>query len=230
MPLDKGPADEGAMLVELRDVSFGHGAEPLFRDFSLEIAAGAHSLVIGNSGSGKSTLINLICGFLTPDAGTIRIAGEAMSDAGEAGRDAIRRRHIGAVFQSLRLISALDITANLLLAARLAGRPAGKDEIAHLLDRLAIRDKARALPRQLSQGEAQRAAIARALIAHPRLLVADEPTSALDDGNAGAVADLLWEVAEEQRATLLIATHDARLKARFANAIHLPAGAARQAA
>lgn len=218
------------MLVELRDVSFRHGDGPLFRDFSLDIAAGAHSLIIGNSGSGKSTLINLICGFLTPDAGTIRIAGEAMSDAGEAGRDAIRRRHIGVVFQSLRLISALDITANLLLAARLAGRSADKDQIAHLLDRLAISDKARVLPRQLSQGEAQRAAIARALIARPRLLVADEPTSALDDGNAGAVADLLWEVAEEQRATLLIATHDARLKARFANAIELPAMPARQAA
>src|SRR5690606_37340277 len=152
------------------------GAQPVLRDFDLSLSEGQHSLVLGRSGSGKSTLINLICGFLSPDEGTVRVAGELISEATEVQRDAIRRRFIGVVFQSLRLVSALDVIGNVMLAARLAGRPARADEARQLLARLGIENKARALPRSLSQGEAQRAAIARSLVTCPRLLIADEPT------------------------------------------------------
>jgi putative ABC transport system ATP-binding protein len=217
------------MLVELDEVSFSHRDTPVLRNFCLAIPEGSHSLLIGASGSGKSTLINLICGFLTPRSGSVRIAGELISSAPESRRDTIRKRTIGVVFQTLRLVSALDIMGNLQLAARLAGRPASPDRVRQVLSRLGIENKADALPRHLSQGEAQRAAIARALIAQPRLLIADEPTSALDDRNTAVVIDLLLELAEAERATLLIATHDARLRERFGRVIELGAPTERAA-
>jgi putative ABC transport system ATP-binding protein len=116
----------------------------------------------------------------------------------------------------------LDVISNITLAARLAGRPATADEAHQVLTRLGIASKAKSLPRSLSQGEAQRAAIARALITKPRLLIADEPTSALDDYNAKTVTDLLLEVARNEGVTLLVATHDARLRQRFGRVIELP--------
>jgi len=140
----------------------------------------------------------------------------------EAQRDGIRRRHIGVVFQTLRLVSALDLVANLQLAARLAGRPATRGEALALLDRLGLAGKARSLPRMLSQGEAQRGAIARALIAKPRLLVADEPTSALDDRNTQIISRLFRDLAEAEGATLVISTHDGRLRECIPEAIELP--------
>ena len=195
------------MLIELENVHFAHAGTAVLRDFSFGIERGQHRLLLGPSGSGKSTLLNLICGFLSPDDGFIRICGETISVPNEARRDAIRRRHIGVVFQTLRLVSALDLVGNLQLAARLAGRPAPREEAMALLDRLGLTDKANALPRMLSQGEAQRGAIARALITKPRLLVADEPTSALDDRNAQIISRLFRDLAKAEGATLVIATH-----------------------
>ena len=210
------------MLVEIEHLTFAHSGRLVLHDFDLAIESGCHHLLLGPSGSGKSTLLNLICGFLSPDSGTIRIAGDTMSVRSESNRDAVRRKHIGTVFQTLRLVSALDLLGNLQLAARLAGRPATRAAALALLDRLGLADKARALPRTLSQGEAQRGAIARALIARPRLLVADEPTSALDDRNTQIVARLFLELAETEGATLLIATHDAPLREWVPDTIELP--------
>jgi putative ABC transport system ATP-binding protein len=138
-----------------------------------------------------------------------------------AQRDALRRRTVGIVFQTLRLISALSLRDNLALAARLAGQPA--DGIDRLLGELNLSHRADARPRALSQGEAQRAAIARALVARPALLLADEPTSALDDANTARAAELLVRLAAEQGSTLLIATHDSRLKAHIPRTIQLAA-------
>jgi putative ABC transport system ATP-binding protein len=211
------------MLVDLEGVSFSHGSQAVLRRFDLAINKGEHSLLLGPSGSGKSTVINLVCGFLSPQQGAVRISGECISVASETQRDAIRRRFIAVIFQSLRLVSALDVMANLMLAARLAGRSATADEAYEMLARLGIGSKAKALPRSLSQGEAQRAAIARALISKPRLLIADEPTSALDDYNAMAVTDLLLEVADREGLTLLVATHDVRLRRRLGRTIELAA-------
>jgi putative ABC transport system ATP-binding protein len=210
------------MLVELEGVSFSYGSHGLLRRLDLAINEGEHSLLLGPSGSGKSTVINLICGFLSPQEGNVRISGELISATRETQRDAIRRRFIAVIFQSLRLVSALDVISNITLAARLAGRPATADEAHQVLTRLGIASKAKSLPRSLSQGEAQRAAIARALITKPRLLIADEPTSALDDYNAKTVTDLLLEVARNEGVTLLVATHDARLRQRFGRVIELP--------
>jgi putative ABC transport system ATP-binding protein len=199
------------VLLSLENVSKALGGRPVVRELSVAVERGEHLLLLGPSGSGKSTLINMVCGLLTPDAGTIRIAGEAIDHPRPSVRDAVRRRRVGLVFQTPRLVEAIDVTANLLLAQKLAGKPKDRVRVVALLDRLGITPRAHARPRELSQGEAQRAAIARALVAEPDLLVADEPTSALDDTHAGIVGRLLLEQAEATGATLLVATHDARL-------------------
>jgi putative ABC transport system ATP-binding protein len=198
----------------------GGGIGPV--DFAL--ADGARALVLGPSGSGKTTLVHLVAGLLTPQSGRVSVAGTDLAGLDAAGRDALRRQTIGLVFQTLRLVSALTVSANLALARRLAGRPADPARIAALLDRLGIAQRAGALPRQLSQGEAQRAALARALVTEPRLLIADEPTSALDDVNAAAALALLEQVAADTGAALLVVTHDRRLDGHFGQALRLDPG------
>jgi len=212
-----------SVVLGIEAVEMAYGGRTVLHNISFQLAAGEHAVLVGPSGSGKTTLVNLVCGLLTPDRGQIYIVGERIDDARAALRDDIRRRRIGIVFQTLRLVSALDVRGNLLLAQKLAGRPRDGRSVDSLLDRLGLTHRAGARPRELSQGEGQRAAIARALIAEPDLLVADEPTSALDDVNAERVARLLLDTAEEKRATLLIATHDARVKALIPRHVPLTA-------
>jgi len=208
-------------VLELRNVSKSYGGTPVLHDVSLSVAPGEHVLLLGPSGSGKSTLINVVTGLLTPDGGEIVIAGEAMTGLGAAARDDLRRRRIGIIFQTLRLVSALSIRKNLRLAQKLSHERIDDTAIDSLLDTLGILARADAKPRELSQGEAQRAAIARALVGQPDLLVADEPTSALDDTNAETIASLLMATAKEQGSTLLIATHDRRLADFIPNSVSL---------
>ena len=202
-------------------MSLRYGDQTIFDGFSLDQNAGEHMLLLGPSGSGKTTLINLITGLLTPTSGTVMIAGEAMSSLSGSKRDDLRRRKIGVIFQTLRLVSALSVRANLRLAQKLAGVAADEQAIDALLEAVGVAHRADATPRALSQGEGQRAAIARALVAKPALLIADEPTSALDDANAERIGRLLLDTANSNGSTLLIATHDARLKSFIPNAIAL---------
>lgn len=204
--------------LECRSISFARGGRPILSGFNLLLGTGEQALLLGPSGSGKTSLLNLAAGLLTPDSGVVLLDGEPMT-ASPAARDALRRRKVGIIFQTLRLISALSLRGNLELAARLAGQPT--DGIDRLLEQLALAHRAEARPRALSQGEAQRAAIARALVARPALLLADEPTSALDDDNAARVAGLLTGLAAKQGTALLVATHDSRLKAHIPRTIQL---------
>ncbi len=213
--------------LELRSIRFSRNGRPILADFGLSLAPGEQALLLGPSGCGKTSLLNIAAGLLTPDSGDVLLMGERMP-ARAADRDALRRRTVGIVFQTLRLISALSLRDNLALAARLAGQPA--DGIDRLLAELSLSHRAGARPRALSQGEAQRAAIARALVARPALLLADEPTSALDDANTDRAAALLVRLAAEQGSALLIATHDSRLKAHIPRAIQLAAAPDRVAA
>ena len=213
--------------LELRSIRLTRNGRPVLTDFSLALAPGEQALMLGPSGCGKTSLLNIAAGLLTPDSGDILLMGQPMP-AQAAQRDALRRRTVGIVFQTLRLISALSLHDNLALAARLAGRPA--DGIDRLLGELNLSHRADARPRALSQGEAQRAAIARALVARPALLLADEPTSALDDANTARAAELLVRLAAEQGSALLIATHDSRLKAHIPRTIQLAGATDRVAA
>jgi putative ABC transport system ATP-binding protein len=205
------------MLLTIEQLAFAYRGTQVLSGFDFHMAAGEHSLLIGASGCGKSTLVNLICGLLTPDSGSITLGGEAMIGLSPARRDDLRRRRIGLVFQTLRLVSSLDLTANLALAQKLVGGEGGRDRIAMLIERLGLAHRAHALPRELSQGEAQRAAIARALVGRPDLIIADEPTSALDHRNMENVVTLLRECADESGASLLVVTHDDRLRDHIAS-------------
>ncbi|MDP6707629.1 MAG: ATP-binding cassette domain-containing protein [Alphaproteobacteria bacterium] len=190
------------------------------------VAAGEHCLVLGASGSGKTTLLNIVSGLLRPSAGKVFLAGQPLSEMGAAARDAIRGRHVGIVFQTLHLIGALAVADNLRLARRLAGLTPDETLIGELLAALDLAPLARARPRRLSFGEAQRVAIARAVVTEPALVLADEPTSALDDANCERVAALLLAQSERLGASLVVATHDARLTDRFESRLKLPGGAA----
>ena len=186
-----------------------------------DVQSGAHHLISGPSGSGKSTLLSILAGLLTPSAGTVEISGQELGRLGKSGCDQFRARHIGIVMQRLHLIPALDIRDNLRLAQSLSGRAIDEKHIEAVLNSLGLADKASRKPREISVGEAQRVAIARAIINRPKLILADEPTSALDDDHCFAALDLLIGHAEQNGATLVIATHDARIKSRFSRHLEL---------
>lgn len=182
-----------------------------------------HSLILGASGSGKSTLLHLIAGLLGPSEGRIRVDGQGLSDLSGPELDGFRGRHLGIVLQNLHLISALSIRDNLRLAQSLAGRAPEPDRVGELLEQVGLSLLAERKPEMISHGERQRAAIARALVNRPTLLLADEPTSALDDDNAHKVMDLLMRQATLCRATLIVATHDQRIVRHFDDRLILEA-------
>ncbi len=180
-----------------------------------------HSLlVLGNSGCGKTTLLHLIAGFLTPQKGEVIIDKQKINQLSESACDKFRGRHIGFVFQQSRLISALNVFDNLLIGQYFS-RQKNPEKINQLLNDLGLYEKRMRKPSTLSQGEQQRLSIARALVNNPSVLLADEPTAALDDMNTEKVTQLLLEQTEKHRATLLIATHDQRLKEHFKNQLAL---------
>ena len=217
-----GTAAEGAS-VAINGLRFDVGGRRILDVPDWSVAPGGQALLLGPSGSGKTTLLNLLAGLLRPTAGSVAVAGRDLAQLRPAELDMLRGRRIGIVFQSLHLVGALTVSGNLRLARYLAKLPNGDAEIAGLLDTLDLADKATARPADLSQGEAQRVAIARALVNGPALLLADEPTSALDDANCQQVVALLRRQAMDHGATLLIATHDQRLKDVFPNRLDLPA-------
>lgn len=210
-------------LVKTEDLSHAIGGKRIMAVGDWQQTSGDHALVLGPSGSGKTTFINAVTGLITPSAGRVFVAGEEMSALAPAARDSLRRRTIGLVFQTLRLIPALSVRQNLALAQRIGTGRHDPAAIESLIARVGLAHRIDARPRTLSQGEGQRAAIARALITRPRLVVADEPTSALDDANAFAMVDLLFETAAATGATLLVATHDTRIAPRFNTVVRLAA-------
>ena len=211
------------MVVDIRDLRAGYGTKTVIALPLLQIAKGEHTLLLGPSGCGKTTLLNVMAGIAAPQSGRVSIDGTALDSLGVSERDRFRGRHIGLVMQRLHLISALTIQKNLRLAQRLADVAVDDAVILHALQMLGVADKLDRFPRELSQGEAQRVAIARAVVNRPALILADEPTSALDDDNCLAAIDLLFAQADAHAATLIVATHDARIKARFARVLALGA-------
>src|SRR3954451_6299712 len=159
----------------------GRGARRVLDGADLEVQAGEVVAVLGRSGSGKSTLLHLIGGLDRPEAGRIEVAGERVDGASEQRLSALRRRRVGFVFQFFHLLPELSGEANVLLAGRVRGaHPEAAARGAELIDRLGLREVAGSLPHELSGGEQQRFAIARALVNDPALLLADEPTGNLD--------------------------------------------------
>lgn len=186
-----------------------------------EIDAGEHTLILGNSGSGKTTLLHMIGGLMKPSTGDIVIDGISFKKMSESQLDRFRAQNIGIVFQKPHLIASLTVQENLHLARYLAGAKEGRAKTKELLEDLGILDLNDRKVYQISQGQAQRVSIARALINGPRLLLADEPTASLDDESCTRVINLLQEQAEKHRSTLVIATHDQRVKGSFKRGLSL---------
>lgn len=202
-------------MLTLESLTLAHPGRPPLHYADRQLATGAQAVVTGPSGSGKSSLLHLIAGLQRPSGGQVTIDGQPISDWPEARRDAFRGRRIGIVFQRLHLLGALSLADNLLLAQRCAGLAVDRARVRSLLDQLGLAALAEARPHALSGGQQQRAAIARALVNRPTLVLADEPTANLDDDNAAAVMDLLLAETAREGAALLVATHDARARLRF---------------
>jgi putative ABC transport system ATP-binding protein len=186
---------------------------------SIKIADGERVAIIGPSGSGKTTLLHLISGILSPAQGTIRVADCEMNALDDTARRAFRVSHIGMVFQSFELVEYLDVFENVLLPYRLNPALRMNSETVRRVENLAretgIGARLHSYPHRLSQGEKQRAALCRALLPEPPLLLADEPTGNLDPTAKRQVVDILFRQIERTNATLLMVTHDTELAARF---------------
>lgn len=187
----------------------------------LEIKDNTQFLLLGESGSGKTTLLHLLGGLLTAQMGTIEVNGSDLTKLSESELDRFRGTQYGFIFQRNHLIQTLTVERNLLLAPFLAGLKQDSNRIDEVLEQLGIADKKYSKIHELSLGQAQRVAIARAVLNKPAIILADEPTSALDDKNCERVSDLLLTVAKQNQATLVIATHDQRLKSKITNLIQL---------
>ncbi len=182
---------------------------------------GERWLVLGASGSGKTTLLGIVGGLLRPSAGRVTVDGQDLAALSGAALDAFRGRRIGFVPQKLHLIPSLGVEENLALAQYLAGVAQDRARVAEVLGALGVAERARARPAELSHGQAQRVAVARAVINRPSLILADEPTSNLDDAQCAQALDLLESQAAACGATLVVATHDQRVRARFEKRIEL---------
>ena len=211
-------------MLNIAGAVLGYGDRPVLRIPAFDLPDAGHVLVTGPSGCGKTTLLFALAGLVPAQAGRIAVDGTDLATLDEAARDRFRGRRVGLVFQALRLVRSLSVLDNLLLVADLTGRRRDRAAALAALERLGIADKRDARPETLSQGQAQRAAIARALLHRPALILADEPTSALDDAAAAGAAALLREVAAETGAMLVVATHDARIAPGFERVLRLDAG------
>jgi len=208
-------------MIKTNSLFYSYAAEKKMQFSDLTIQTGEQFLLLGESGSGKTTLLHLLGGLLRSQHGSIEVNGTDITKLTESGLDRFRGQHYGFIFQRNHLISALSVEKNLLMAPFLAGLKQDNHRVEEVLTHLGIADKKRNRIQDLSLGQAQRVAIARAVLNKPSVILADEPTSALDDKNCDRVSDLLLSVADQNNATLIIATHDQRLKSKVKNLIQL---------
>ncbi|MGX6449161.1 ABC transporter ATP-binding protein [Patulibacter sp. S7RM1-6] len=220
-PLDRVPADprgrtadgDRGAAVRGRGLSkrYGDGdtAVDALVDVDVAFAPGTFTAVMGPSGSGKSTLLHVLAGLDRPDAGTVEIAGTSLAGLDDHALTLLRRREIGFVFQSFNLLPFLTAEENVLLPLRLAGAHPEPDWVRTLEDAVGIADRRTHRPAELSGGQAQRVAVARALVARPAVVFADEPTGNLDSAASRDVLALLRRAVDDFGQTIVMVTHDA---------------------
>lgn len=197
------------------ELHHGHDAQIRFPDISLH--AKQELVLVGPSGSGKTTLLHMLAGLLKPTKGSIRVAGERMSDLPQRRLERFRAQHIGIVFQDFHLIAGYSSLENVVVALAAAGTPLAEARFKakELLSELDLAHRLYHLPKKLSTGERQRVAIARAIATKPVLLLADEPTANLDRARGDAALQLLRDVAQKAGAALIVSTHDVAVKDAF---------------
>jgi putative ABC transport system ATP-binding protein len=207
-----------------KSVQTSDGTLEILSAIDLSISAGESIAIIGESGSGKSTLISLLAGLDTPSTGSITLDGKIITVMNEDGRAAVRNELVGFVFQSFQLLPGLTALENVMLPLELAGDRNAQASASALLDRVGLSHRLSHTPKQLSGGEQQRVALARAFVTEPAILFADEPTGNLDSKTGEHIIELLFELNQENRTTLILVTHDPALAARCQRVIKLEAG------
>ena len=202
-------------MIKVSDLTFSYSekSELKFPDFSVD--TGGHMLILGNSGVGKTTLLHLLAGILVPASGSVEIQANKMEQMSAKQRDKFRGNNIGLVFQRSHFVQSLSVKENLQLVQFLSGNRQSNHRITEVLTSLELQDYANKKTYQLSIGQQQRLSVAVSVVNQPALILADEPTSSLDDENTNRVVSLLKSQSESVGATLMIITHDHRLKSEF---------------
>ncbi len=208
-------------MLQTKDLQYSYNGSDVLKFPDIVCDKGDRWLLLGQSGSGKTTLLHLLGGLRTPQYGDVIIDGVSLKSLSKSALDIFRGKRIGIVFQKAHFVKSLTVEENLMLAQNLAKQPVSKSRIKDLLDRLHVGHKLKDKTNSLSMGEQQRVSIARAIVNKPAIILADEPTSALDDKNCDEVIALLEQQAQQENATLLIVTHDGRLKEKFEKRILL---------
>jgi len=212
-------------MLEISRLGHAYAGRHVLSVESFSLAPGRHALLLGPSGSGKSTLLNLVAGILTAQSGSIVVDGTDIAQLSPRAADAWRARNVGLLPQQLALVPSLPVFENIVLPAYAAGGTPDLPRVRELIGALGLTDLARSKPQDLSQGQRQRVAMARALYTRPRLLLADEPTANLDDDNCARLVALLLAQAAAAGASLLVASHDVRVVQALTGAkvLRLPA-------
>ncbi len=202
-------------LLAATDLRKAYGATHALDGADFSIHPGEVVAVMGPSGSGKSTLLHCLAGIVTPDSGSITYAGRELTTMSDAERSALRRTEFGFVFQFGQLVPELTCVENVALPLRLAGskRKEAEATALHWMERLQVEDLARKRPGEVSGGQGQRVAVARALVTRPRVIFADEPTGALNSLNGELVMQLLTEAARSASSAVVLVTHETRVAA-----------------
>ena len=217
-----------ASMIETRDlvksVDTSEGVLTILKGVSLKFEAGEAVAIVGASGSGKSTLLGLMAGLDIASSGDIILDGHELSTLNEEERAVLRGQLVGFVFQSFQLLPSLTALENVMLPIELKGDESAKEKAADLLDRVGLSERWHHYPNQLSGGEQQRIAIARAFATQARILFADEPTGNLDTATGSKIVDLLFDLNKAFSTTLVLVTHDERLAARCDRQVRLVAG------
>ncbi len=201
-------------MLRLEDLVVGRGAGPIARIARLAAAPGETVLVVGPSGAGKTTVLLALAGLASMHSGQAWLGDIDLTGLDRRGRDRLRARAMGFVFQDLHLVAGLSALDNVLLAPFAAGLAPDAGRARALLDAAGLAELAHRPAEQLSRGQAQRVAVARAMLLRPRLILADEPTASLDDQTFETTLSILLQAARETGAALVIATHDGRLRHR----------------
>tara|TARA_B100001057_G_scaffold72801_1_gene67089 strand:- start:4125 stop:4739 length:615 start_codon:yes stop_codon:yes gene_type:complete len=204
------------MIFEIKNLEYSISRKVILEKVNLKIDDKKHLLILGPSGCGKTTLLNLMSGLLKPDSGSILFKSRDLADLKENEIDRIRSENFGFIFQKLHLIGHLNVKQNIDLVAKKKSR-----DVDIILKSLGLLNKTKYLAKHLSFGEAQRVAIARGIANNPKVIFADEPTSSLDDSNTKNVMDLILNQASKIGSTLIVCSHDIRIKKYFKNVLEL---------
>ena len=193
-----------------KTVQVGEQTLSIIKDVDIYVNAGEFVVIMGKSGSGKSTLLGLLAALDYPDSGTVSLAGQMLSSLDEDALAVIRQHDMGFVFQSFHLLPTLTVAENIAFPLDIARRP-NPARVDELIDAVDLGHRRHSLPNQLSGGEQQRTAVARALVSHPKIVFADEPTGNLDEQNADQVMQLLLDLRQQVGSALVVVTHDPAL-------------------